>query len=418
MLMVLGASHHDLELSHLDRLSEAGPFLPAALSALCKGDDAPLNGAVVLTTCNRVEIYLDACRFHDAIDDVTAVVAELAGFDAAQVAGLLKVRVGAPVSAHLFGVAAGLDSMVVGEAEISGQVSRALANAQALGMATPLLHALFQGASRTAKQVAASTPLGQAGRSVASVALEVAATEGAGLRSALIVGTGAYARVVAAALRARGCTNLTVYSPSGRAESFAATHRAVPVSADQLPAAMAAVDLVVACSGQRGQVLTVELVSTAQRLRAEPVFIVDLALHSDVAPGVPDLPDVRVVDLLTVAGDAAPEHRDAIAAAQDIVIAAVARFEDDQAARALDPAVVALRRHVSGAVEKEMNRFRAKYSSDIADEVELALHRVTQSLLHTPTLRARELARTGEGAGYLAALHTLFGIEIGSPAPE
>jgi len=94
------------------------------------------------------------------------------------------------------------------------------------------------------------------------------------------------------------------------------------------------------------------------------------------------------------------------------VIAGVAAFEERMAVRRLDPAVVALRQHISGAVEKEMSRLRAKYSSEIAAEMELALHRVTQSLLHTPTLRAKELARTGDGAHYLQALHTLFGIDI------
>lgn len=424
MLMVLGASHHDLELSELDRLAEAGRLLLPALAELGAQEESSVEGAVVLSTCNRIEIYLDARRFHDAVDDVTRLVGRLAGFADAKAAGLLKVRVGAPVTAHLFGVASGLDSMVVGEAEISGQVSKALSAARAVGLATPVLNSLFQGAARTAKQVATRTPLGRAGRSVASVALDLATVESADdaagdvrdiaaeFRSALIIGTGAYARVVATALRARGCVQLAVHSPSGRAESFAATHHATSVGAADLVEAIAEVDLVVACSGHHGHALTVEVIAKAQALRGRPIRIVDLALHSDVGPGVRELPDVRVIDLLSVADSGSSGHGAAIIAAQDIVIAAVAKFEEDQAGRTLDPAVVALRRHISGAVDKEMSRLRAKYSSDIADEVELALHRVTQSLLHTPTLRARELARTGDAAGYLQALHTLFGIEI------
>ncbi|SDO22360.1 glutamyl-tRNA reductase [Nakamurella panacisegetis] len=428
MLMVLGASHHDLELKALERLSASTDSLSQALRELST-QDGSIRGAVVLATCNRLEIYLDADRFHDAIDAVTHRIAEVAQIDEAEAAALLKVRVGAPVAAHLFTVASGLDSMVVGEAEISGQVSRALTAAHAARTTTPVLHSLFQSAARTAKQVASRTGLGSAGRSVASVAIDIATAglaepgsdESTSLATAtcLIIGTGAYARVVATALRARGCTRLQVFSPSGRADTFAATHHAEVVHAGQFADAVAKADLVVACSGTTGNVLDVETVTAALALRDTPLPVVDLALRPDVSEGVRALPGVRVVDLHSVADGAAPEHREAIADAQDVVIAAVARFEDDQAIRTLDPAVIALRQHVSLAVEKEMVRLRAKYDSDVAAEVELAMHRVTQSLLHTPTLRAKELARTGDGAGYLQALHTLFGIEIpDQPAPH
>ena len=205
---------------------------------------------MVVATCNRLEIYLDAVRFHDAIDEVTAVVAEVAGSSADEVSGLLKVRVGAPVVAHLFTVAAGLDSMVVGEAEIGGQIARAFRDAQAAGTASPAINLLFQSAARTAKQVATDTGLGAAGRSIASVALDIVADPAicAGAR-ALVIGTGAYARVVAAELRTRGCTDLSVFSPSGRAAGFADRHRATPIAADGLADAVAAADIVVTCSG-------------------------------------------------------------------------------------------------------------------------------------------------------------------------
>ena len=427
--MVLGASHHDLELIQLERLSASTGLLTAALSQLTRAEDGPINGAVALATCNRLEVYVDAERFHDAIDVVTEHIANVAGMASSDVAGLLKVRVGAPVAAHLFTVASGLDSMVVGEAEISGQVSRALKAAHAAGIVTPVLHSLFQSAARTAKQVTAGTGLGSAGRSVASVAIDLATADivsdapaaigaegrtptGLASTTCLIIGTGAYARVVVGALKVRGYTRLQVFSPSGRAEVFAATHHAEVVHAEQFAEAIAKADLVVACSGTTGGVLDVDTVTAALAGRGRVLPVVDLALRPDVSAGVRALPGIRVIDLHTVAEGAAPEHREAIAAAQDVVIAAVAKFEDDQAIRTLDPAVVALRQHVSVAVEKELARLRVKYDSEVAADVELAMHRVTQSLLHTPTLRARELARTGNGAGYLQALHTLFGIEL------
>ena len=419
--MLLGVSHHDLELTDLQRLSAGAENIAEALIAgPAPTDDAadgPIRGAIALATCNRVEIYVDARRFHDAVDTVAAALAEAAGMSVEAVAAQLKVRAGAPVAAHLFAVAAGLDSMVVGEAEISGQVSRSLRRAQQQATVSPVLNQLFQRASRTAKLVQSRTHLGAAGRSVASVALDVVESDDGALagRSALIVGTGSYARVVASALRARGCTDLRVYSPSGRAQLFAATHGAHPVDAGELTTALKEIDLLVACSGTTGGALTADLMRDSGRDR--PLTVVDLALRSDIGDDVRALESVRVVDLHTVAANAPGEQFEALTAAQDLVIGAVAEFEDSQAVRVLDPAVVAMRSHVSGVVAKEMERLRVKFDDEVAAEVEQALHRVTRSMLHTPTLRAQELARSGNAAGYVAALHTLFGIEL-TPAAE
>ncbi len=414
MLMVLGASHHDLELTQLDRLAIHPTLLHRAVGELTLRPEVPIDGAVVVSTCNRLEIYVDAARFHDAIDGVAGQLAAVTGLSADEVSGMLKVRVGAPAVAHLFTVASGLDSMVVGEAEIAGQIARALRESQAAGTASPAINQLFQSAARVAKQVATETGLGAAGRSVASVALDIAAVGRTGSvpGSALIIGTGAYARVVAAELRTRGCQRLLVHSPSGRADAFAQRHGAVPVGAQALVGAMSEVDLVVACSGQSAGMLDEPMLAAVVARRRAPLPIIDLALHPHVAAPARLVPGVRVVDLRSVQDEAGPGHLEAVVAAQDIVIAGVAAFEERLAIRRLDPAVVALRQHVSGTVEKEMARLRAKYPADVATDVERALHRVTQALLHTPTLRAQELARAGDGAGYVQALHTLFGIDI------
>ena len=411
--MVLGASHHDLGLPQLDRLTGDPDLLGRALRALPAREDSPISGVVVVATCNRLEIYLDAVRFHDAIDEVTAAVAAASGVAVDDVSGVLKVRVGAPVVAHLFTVTAGLDSMVVGEAEIAGQIARALRDSQAARAASPAVNLLFQFAARVAKRVATDTGLGAAGRSVASVALDIAArTVDLHGALALVIGTGAYARVVATELRTRGCTGLSVFSPSGRVAGFADRHRALSIEAVGLDDVLATADLVVTCSGSASDVLDEVRLARAVARRDSPLPIIDLALHSDVPAAARAVPGIRLIDLHTVAEQADPGHLSAVTAAQDIVIDGVAAFEDRMAVRRLDPAVVALRQHISGAVEKEMTRLRAKYPSEVAAEVELALHRVTQSLLHTPTLRAKELARTGDSAGYLQALHTLFGIDL------
>jgi glutamyl-tRNA reductase len=228
-------------------------------------------------------------------------------------------------------------------------------------------------------------------------------------KQALIIGTGAYARVVAAALRTRGCTDLSVYSLSEREQAFAARHSARPVSTLQLPTVLAEVDVVVACSGHTGGALSAEMIAAT---RTRPLTVLDLALQPDISAAVRALPAVRFIDLLTVSANAPAARSDAVAAARDMVAAAVADFEEGRAARTLDPAVTALRSHVTSLVEREMIRLRRKYDDSTAGELELAMHRITRSLLHTPTVRAQKLARSGDGAGYLTALHTLFGIEL------
>ena len=418
VLVLLGASYQDLELTRLQALAAGAEQLADRIAIrLAAAQPGPIEGVVVLATCNRVELYLDVRLFHDGVDTVTAILAEATGLSRETISATLEVRVGAPVAAHLFAVAAGLDSMVVGEVEIAGQVSRALGAAQLAGTVSPTLNLLFQRASRTARQVQSRTDLGTAGRSVASVALDVAESADGPLatKTVLIIGTGAYARVALAALRARGCTDVSVFSTGDRAAGFAERHDARAVSADELATVIKSVDLIVACSGHRGAVITGELLDVSGRDR--PLTIVDLALQHDVDDDVRIRPSVRIIDLLTVAQHAPGGESGAIAAAQDLVIAAVADFEDTQAVRVVDPAVIALRTHISGVVQKEMERLRGKFDESVAAELELAMHRVTRSMLHTPTMRAQELARTGDAAGYIAALHTLFGIDI-SATPD
>lgn len=416
MLMVLGAGHHEVGLAQLESLGDSADGLRSALRAASSGPDPAIAGFVVLDTCNRLEVYLDAVRFHDAVDIVTDALVAVTGMGVQVAEAALQVRVGSAVGAHLFGVASGLDAMVVGEAEIAGQVARAHRRAEADGTVTPHLHRLFRSASRTAKAVASRTRLGAEGRSVASVALQIAAARIGSLagRRALIVGTGALARVVAAALRADGCDALQVYSPSGRATAFAATHQAEPVVADALPAALAEVDVLVAASGSVVRSGSVDSAAVLEALsgRRTPLVAVDLVLQHDIPDALRALPTVEIIDLHSVSDTAGPAHGDEMRAAQKIVLAAVSRFEEELTERTLDPAVVALRSHVHAAVDAEVKRLRRRYDGQVADDMERAMLRVTSTLLHTPTVRAKELARGGSGADYLQALHTLFGIEI------
>lgn len=409
-LAVLGASHHDVTVAQLERLSSGADGIVASLQA-----DPAVAGAVVLATCNRLEIYLDTALFHDALSAVNSRLAQACGLSSQQVGELLRLRVGAEVEEHLFEVAAGLDSMVVGDESIASQVGQALQSAHQLGMATAPLQRLFQSALRTARQVAGQTQLGASGRSVVQVALDVAqgsvAIPGA---TALIVGTGSFARVAIAALRRREVGRILVFSPSGRAAGhggFAETHDAVAVLDDELIGALRDTDLVVCCSGSTGAVIDAAMLTQARG--GEPgAVIIDLALTPDIAADVHDLPDTVVIDLDVVARNAPVEQSGTLDQAHEIVAKAVQRYRDDTAARALDPAIIALREHVTTVLAQEIERVRQRGDAEQAAETEQALRRLTSALLHLPTVRARELARSGDHADYVAALQTLFGIEV------
>lgn len=447
VLALLGASHRDVDLVTLERLA-TDPHLEESLLALAARPESPVTGIVVLATCNRLEVYLDLDRFHDGVEAVVSAVAEHSALPAADVAALLRVSVDADVARHLFRVASGLESMVVGESQISGQVSDALGRAQAEGCVSSGLHLLFQTAAHLAKQVASDTDLHAAGRSVAAAAIDLAeatvvdraqaatapaeaafiAQEAAATTPAqqaataeqppardggvLLIGTGAYARVVSAVLRDRGRTDVAVFSPSGRQHLFAEPRGAHPAVADELPGLLRECRLVVTCSGRGQTVLTRQLVEPALADRETPLIIVDLALKPDVPDEVRALPGVRVIDLADVAAGAAGASEDAVDAAERLVDEGVTEFERLLADRRLSPAVVALRSHVTTTIQREIDRLLPRIPAEAADEVRQAAHRITRALLHQPSVQARTVARTGDPADYLRAVHLLFGIDV------
>jgi len=416
VLLSLVASHRDLDLGVLERLSSdvhaVGRELVGASPSIC--------GAVVLATCNRFELYLDvddAAHAPEAREAVAATVAARSGYDPTSVAAHLAVEVGTDSAAHLFAVASGLESMVVGEREIAGQVRRALTTARKDGTTTSALEGLFQAASRVSRTVEKHTGLGSTGRSVVGVALDIAERDLVAWDQVrcVLIGTGSYAGASLAALKARGCRDVRVYSPSGRAAPFAAARgvTSVPAGAD-LAAELTCVDLVVACSGAAGAVLTVDALAQARSGSAHPLTVVDLALRHDVDPGVRALPGVRLVSLTTVAEHAPAEHG-AVLTARDLVRRAADEYEADRRVREWNPAVLAERSRVLGGLESALSAL----GDDARDErAARQARRRARSALHGPTVRAREAARAGDTAAYAAALADLAAIDVPDlPAP-
>jgi glutamyl-tRNA reductase len=410
VLVLIGASHHDVDLELLSRLALAEDGLAERLAA----EHPDVGGCVVLSTCNRFEVYLDLERFHSAVDHALELIAEASGADLATVTDAMGVVVGTSVAQHLFSVASGLESMVVGEDEIAGQVRKALADAQDAGTTTPTLERLLQQALGTSKAVTSSTGLGAAGRSIVGVGLDLIEQRHGPVagRRALVVGTGAYARVVVAALQRMGCDDIHVYSGSGQASLFAETRAVRAVAEGELVAAIAEADLVVTSSGTVRHLIDESIVRAARVDDAPTLPIMDLALSPDVAPGVRLLGQVDLIDLATIGEHAPEEHASSLLEAQDIVLRAVEAFEEHETGRTADHAVVAMRAHVMAIINEELERIRGRVDDETAEEVARSLHRVSNAILHQPSVRARELAQAGDFSEYQRAIHTLFGIDV------
>ncbi|WP_427130440.1 glutamyl-tRNA reductase [Pseudarthrobacter sp. S9] len=415
VLLVLVAKYRDLDIESAARLhsvsSQLAPHLLASSSAV--------SGSVVLSTCNRFERYCEVPSAGDvdtACSDALDSVCLITGLPVPQLASLFELAQGASATEHLFAVAAGLDSVVVGEREVAGQVRRALAEAQASGTASGRLIRLFQAASRAGKDVGAQTPLSSASRSIASVALELAA-DGSGHPSladvsVVLVGTGAYAACVAEMLRSRRCATTSVFSQSGRADTFVAARGGTALTVRELPAAIARADIIIGCSGTGTRISAAQLLCWRENA-AHPLTVIDLAPSHDFDPQVADLPGVHLITLESVRLAAPPADAEALRLAGALVRQAARRFEEQEAGRVVDTAIVALRRHIHQILDAEMERVTKQHGCGApSEDVNLALRRIVRRLLHIPTVRARELAAAGRQDDYAAALEALFGLSI------
>ena len=413
-LVLIGASHHNLALSELELLEREASQIRERLFSSPTADTG-ISGGVVVATCNRFEVYFETDIFHSTVDHVLKTISEVSGLDAEQTNQSLQVAAGFVVVDHLFSVASGLESMIVGEAEIAGQVRSAFTHAQKEKTTTPLLEQLFQRALATSKVVTSSTGLGAAGRSIVDVALNVVESRYGAIagKSVIVLGTGAYARVAVAALQRRGCKEISIYSASGRARQFCETHNTNAISHDGLGEALAKTDLVVGCSGNATSILNADFVRAARGDKFLPM--IDVALSSDFASDVRELESVDLIDLDVVRDNAPKEHGEEIDQANDIVQKAVIKFENEQSARTMDPAIAAMRSHVEILIDLEVKRVRDRVGDEIAADVEASLHRVTNALLHTPSVRARSLVRDGDQKDYRTAIQVLFGIDVETP---
>ncbi len=427
MLLCVSASHKTASFDLLERLSV--PTTPVA--PLIAAHDECVQGAVVVATCNRFEAYVDmdepvTAAVAVGVEATLSAIEAATGVPASELEGSYTVLGGGDVAEHLFSVASGLESVVVGEGEIAGQVRRALTESRNLGTTSGELERLFQRASEAQRGVKNSTAIGRAGRSLVRLGLELADSRIAdwSTQRVLLVGTGAYAAATVAALRDQGAEDISVHSPSGRAAKFAAKHGLRAVSAETFPTAVVHADLVITCTTSENHVVSAATFA-AGRTAAEaaapasvgcPVehsgrrLVIDLGLPRNVDPDVATVPGVDLLDLETIRLHAPLEELQATDAARDLVRDAARRFASVGERKNITPAVVALRAHVFGVLDAEVERVRAR--GDEGGQTEQALRHLVGVLLHTPTTRAHQLAESGRGDDYISALSALFGIEV------
>jgi len=408
-ILVVSVSHKSTSVSHLAELaleSHASTKLAEQLV-----DSEHIDEALVLSTCNRTELYASVSRFHGALDDATQALADVAGLRAGEVRSLCAVFFDEGAVAHMFSVASGLDSLVVGESQVLGQVKSALALGQTHQTVGPVLNSLFQQAIRVGKRVHTETGIGVAGRSLVSAAYALLSEEIGELAGCrvLVVGAGAMAGLAARTAAADGafvtCANRTL----ARAERLAQAVSGTAVALPDLSDALAATDVLVTCTGARTLTIGVD------DLAGTPVRgVVDLALPADVAPEVAEHAiclvnlDRLVSDQLD--GASAQEIDDARALVRD----EVANFLALRRAAQVAPTVVALRSMASDVVAGELRRLEARLphlDDHERQQIQHSMRRIVEKLLHAPTVRVQELSSEPDAVDYAAALRVLFALD-------
>lgn len=396
MLLCLTANHRNASFDLLEKLSFAAQDAAASLV----NSSESVRGAVVLATCNRFEAYLEVSETAaaTAAAAVVDVMSRASGVPAAELSDAVTVLSGDEVVTHLFAVTSGLESVVVGEDEIAGQVGRSLQQAREIGTASGGLEQLFQRATQTSRGVKTHTAVGGAGRSLVRLALELATSRipDWSITRVLVVGTGQYAATTVAALRELGATMLSVYSPSGRGDAFGAKY-GLSVQRD-LAGALLDADVVITCT-------TATVIGTNAIIGSERRLIIDLGMPRNVDPAIVSLEGIELLDLETISLHAPIAELTATQDARELVAGAAARYS---AEREVEPAIVALRTHVLELVDAEIGRARKR--GDHSPETEAALRHLASVLLHEPSVRAKELSLEGRSQDFAHGVEVVYGI--------
>jgi glutamyl-tRNA reductase len=422
-VLLFGVSHRSAPVSVLEQLSPEEPDQVKIADRLLQS--ALITEAMVLSTCNRVEVYAVVEAFHGGLSVIGQVLAEHSGMSLNDLTKYAYVRYAEAAVEHLFAVASGLDSAVVGEQQVLGQVRRAYKEAESNRTVGRILHELAQQALSVGKRVHTETGIDAAGASVVSVALGMAQTrlDGLGGRTAVVVGAGAMGALSAKHLARAGVERIHIVNRSlPRARKVVHNIRAGGVAADastldRLPEVLAEADVVVCCTGAVRPVVSLADVHRGLAHREDPrqLVICDLGVPRDVDSAVAGLPGVFVIDMERIQREPSARAAAADAEAGRVIVAAeVAQYLSSQRMAEVTPTVTALRRRAADVVEAELLRLENKLpglDGDQREEIARTVRRVVDKLLHAPTVRVKQLASAPGGDTYAAALRELFELD-------
>lgn len=418
-VVVLGLSHRSAPIALLEAVA-LDPARAAALAiAVRRGEN--VNEALVIATCNRVEVYADVVTFHGAVAEIGDALAAATGVPLELLRAHLYVHYEDRAVAHVFSLASGLESMAVGEGQILGQLRMALRSAQKRGQAGGVLSALFQQALRVGKRAHSDTGIDQVSKSLVEAGLVRAADLLGPLADTrvLVVGAGSMSSLAATTISRLGAAELVIINRTlSKAERLAEATggRALPIA--ELETALCQADLVISCSGALGHVITAQTLVAAADLRTSgPRMFMDLGLPRNVAPDVAELPDEHVVGLAELDEILATDsqYTPHVKAVADLVVVEVAAFLVSRRAQEVAPTVALLRSRAADVVAAELARLHQRLPEDLSDEargeIRLTVHRVVEKLLHSPTVRVKALVAGGEGGDYARALRELFDLD-------
>ena len=453
-VLVVGLSHKSAPVATLERAVLTGDALSKLLRDVSSSSD--VAGSLVVSTCNRVEVYAEVDKFHGGVAAICELLARHSAVPLAELTPHLYVHYEDRAIQHLLSVACGLDSMVIGESQILGQVRQALRLAREHGTLGRVLSDLGSLALRAGKRAHTETGIDRAGASLVSVGLSTAAevlgnpagsasppaaaspaaarpdaAAGranvlAGL-SVLVVGAGSMSSLAATTAARMGAARVVIANRTrDHAERLAATVSGTAAELSGLSAELANVDLVISCTGATGHVIGADIVTAALAARrarqpdGRPLVLLDLALPRDVDPAVSGLAGVSVIDLEAL-GDAGAHGVAGTAATEDDVAAVWRIIAEEFAAQAsanraarVAPTVVALRAKAAEVVDAELARLDGRMAGLDArarGEIAQAMGRIADKLLHAPTVRVKELAGSPDGDSYETALRVLFDLD-------
>jgi glutamyl-tRNA reductase len=421
-LLALGVSHHTAPLELREQLALPEGRAAGVLNALVT--EEPINEAAALSTCNRTELYLVATDSVEAETAGLGVLAREAGIPPTELLGPLYSLRGAEAASHLYRVTAGLDSMIVGEAEIQGQVKRAYELALVEGATGPILNRLFRGALAAGKRARTETAVGEKGVSISSVAVELAQRNLGDLsaRRVLLIGAGETSELTARALAARGSDAVFIANRGyNRAISLAERFGGTAVRFDELPRELANAGIVVSATNSPHHLIErTELEVIMAQRAGEPLLLIDLAVPRDIDPecrevegaSLYDVDEVQAIVEQNASGREAEARR-----AAGILDSELSRFERWLGAQEVMPTVAALRARadaiVSQVLAENATRWESLSPTD-RERLDQLARAIANRLLHEPTVRIKGLADREDAYLQVSALRELFGLDTGT----